>query len=234
MSKKPPEPTFQDHIAAFLLREHGYQALKQSEITDTQHGIAEEHLWSFLTDTQPDTLKRLEHYGSDIRGEVLRALHQELTHTPLWVLIRHGLPVRGLRLRLYYPKPRSSESDAVKHFPRNCIAFRPHYYFGDTHQEIDFVFFLNDLPIVDLEVKHEKNQNVHDAVAQFAARDHRLKIFRHPFLYLAADTSEVMAATDPRRAENFRWFNTGLTNQPQTTGEYPVEFLYPVRSAASS
>ena len=91
---------------------------------------------------------------------------------------------------------------------------------------IDFVLFLNGLSIVALELKHEKNQNVHDAVAQFTARDHACKIFQHPFLYLAADTSDVMAATDPRREENFRWHNTGLTNTPQTAGEYPVEFLY--------
>ena len=54
------------------------------------------------------------------------------------------------------------------------------------------------------------------------------KIFRHPFLYLAADTSDVMAATDPRREQNFRWHNTGLTNESVTKdgSEYPVEFLY--------
>jgi len=46
-----------------------------------------------------------------------------------------------------------------------------------------------------LELKHEKNQTVHDAVAQFAARDHACKIFQYPFLYLAADTSDVMAVT---------------------------------------
>jgi len=67
---------------------------------------------------------------------------------------------------------------------------------------------------------------VHDAVAQFVARDHGREIFHHPFLYLASDTSDVMAATDPRREQNFRWHNTGLTNTPQTEGEYPVEFLY--------
>ncbi|MDQ1335300.1 MAG: type restriction enzyme subunit, partial [Thermodesulfobacteriota bacterium] len=95
-----------------------------------------------------------------------------------------------------------------------------------THEEIDFVLFLNGLPIVVLEVKHEKNQNVHDAVSQFAARDHFQKVFQYPFLYLAADTNDVMAATDPRREENFRWHNAGLTNQAQTENEYPVEFLY--------
>jgi type I restriction enzyme R subunit len=35
-----------------------------------------------------------------------------------------------------------------------------------------------------------------------------------------------MAATDPRREENFRWHNTGLSNTPQNPDEYPVEFLY--------
>ncbi|HJT21809.1 MAG TPA: DEAD/DEAH box helicase family protein, partial [Nitrospira sp.] len=30
----------------------------------------------------------------------------------------------------------------------------------------------------------------------------------------------------PCRIGNFRWHNSGLTNKPQTDGEYPVEFLY--------
>ena len=228
MSKRqPPELMFQEHIADFLVREHEYGVLDQADITDTENSIAEDQLWAFLQGTQPATLKKLAtDYGIDARDEVFKALHVELRHTPLWVLIRHGLKVRGLEFRLYYPKPRSGESTAHAGYPNNRITFRPHFYFGDTNKEIDFVFFLNGLPIVALEVKHEKNQTVHDAVAQFAARDHSQKILRHPFLYLAADTCDVMAATDPRREENFRWHNTGLTNTPITKNEYPVEFLY--------
>ena len=225
--KKPPELEFQQHIANFLVRVHSYGVLEQSDITDTEHYIAEDQFWAFLNATQSEALKKLaDDYGTDARDEVFKALRKELEHTPLWMLLRHGLKVRGLEFRLYYPKPRSAESAAAEKHGENRITFRPHFYFGDTNQEIDFVFFLNGLPIVALEVKHEKNQNVHDAVAQFAARDHARRIFQHPFLYLAADTSDVMAATDPRREENFRWHNTGLTNTPQTEGEYPVEFLY--------
>jgi len=225
--KKPPELTFQEHIASCLHREHGYPTLEQAEITDPEHGLAEDHLWAFLTATQQDALEKLAtDYGTDAREEVFKALRRELEHTPLWMILRHGLKVRGLEFRLFYPRPRSSESVANALYHENRITFRPHFTFGDTHQEIDFVFFLNGLPIVALEVKHEKNQNVHDAVTQFAARDHRHGIFRHPFLYLAADTSDLMAATDPRREQNFRWHNTGLTNHPATAGEYPVEFLY--------
>jgi type I restriction enzyme R subunit len=226
-TKKAPELVFQKHIADYLIRKHKYGMLEQSDITDTHHFIAEDHLWAFLKATQGDTLKKLEDdYGTDAREEVFKALRKELEYTPLWMLLRHGLKVRGLEFRLFYPKPRSAASAAGEKYAQNRITFRPHFYFGETNQEIDFVFFLNGLPIVDLELKHEANQNVHDAVAQFAARDHTRKIFQHPFLYLAADTSDVMAATDPRRDENFRWHNMGLTNTSTNPNEYPVEFLY--------
>jgi type I restriction enzyme R subunit len=137
---------------------------------------------------QADTLQKLaDDYGTDARDEVFRALRKELERTPLWMLLRHGLKVRGLEFRLFYPNPRSAESAAAAKQGENRITFRPHFYFGPTGQEIDFVFFLNGVPIVVLEVKHEQNQNVHDAVAQFAARDHGHAVFRYPFLYLASD-----------------------------------------------
>jgi type I restriction enzyme R subunit len=225
--KRPPEITFQKHIADYFVREHKYSVLEQSDITDTEHCIAEDHLWAFLKATQAETVKKLEDdYGTDAREEVFKALGKELQRSPLWMIFRHGLQVRGLEFRLFYPKPRSAASAAAEKYTDNRITFRPHFYFGETNQEIDFVLFLNGLPIVALELKHEKNQNVHDAVAQFAKRDHGKKIFQHPFLYLAADTSDVMAATDPSREENFRWHNIGLINTPSNPNEYPVDFLY--------
>ena len=224
---KQPELTFQQHIADYLVREHKYAVLDQSDITDHEHFIAEDQLWAFLKASQADQLKKLvDDYGTDAREEVFKALRKELEHTPLWMLFRQGLPVRGLKFQLYYSKPRSAESAGVKGYAENRITFRSHFYFGESNQEIDFVFYLNGLPIVALELKHEANQNVHDAVSQFTKRDHTHKIFQHPFLYLAADTSDAMAATDPRKEENFRWHNMGLTNQPTNAAEYPVEFLY--------
>lgn len=225
--RRAPELTFQQHIADFLVREHGYAVLEQSDITDADHAIAEDHLWAFLVASQADQIKRLaDEYGGDSRDEVFRALRKELAHTSLWMVQRQGLMVRGLEFRLYYPKPRSAESSTTSHYAENRVTFRPHFYFGEKNHEIDFVFFLNGLPIVTLELKHEKNQTVHDAVEQYTKRDHSRRVFQHPFLYFAADTSDVMAATDPRRGENFRWHNSGLTNVPLTAGEYPMEFLY--------
>jgi len=225
--KQAPELVFQKHIADYLVSKHKYGVLEQSDITDTDHFIAEDHLWAFLKATQADTLKKLaDDYGTDARDEVFKALRKELAHTPLWLLMRDGLKVRGLAFRLFYPKPRSAASAGADGYAQNRITFRPHFYFGETNKEIDFVFFLNGLPIVDMELKHEANQNVHNAVEQFVTRDHKHKIFQHPFLYIAADTCDVKVATDPRREENFLWHNTGLTNAATNPDEYPVEFLY--------
>lgn len=230
MPELSPELKFQQHIADFMIRVHGYGVLEQSDITDQEYALDEDHLWAFLVDTQPETIKKLaEDYGTDARDEVFRALRDELKRSPLWLIIRHGLNVRGVVFRLFYPKPRSEQSEASRFYDRNRITFRPHYYFGDKHEEVDLVLFLNGLPIVAVELKHEAGSqgwNVHNAVEQFSQRDHVQRIFQLPFIYIAADTSDVMVATDPRREQNFRWFNTGLTNQPITEGEYPVEFLY--------
>src|SRR5882672_8960532 len=99
--KKPPELTFQKHIADYLVSEHKYGILEQADITDEQHSIAEDQLWAFLKASQPDTLRKLEaDYGTDARDEIFKALRKELEHTPLWMLFRQGLKVRGLEFRI--------------------------------------------------------------------------------------------------------------------------------------
>lgn len=129
--KKAPELTFQQHIADYLVREHGHGVLEQSDITDTEHSIAEDQMWAFLKATQADTLKKLaDDYGTDAREEVFKALRKELAHTPLWMLLRHGLKVRGLEFRLFYPEPRSAASAGADKYAQNRITFRPHFYFG--------------------------------------------------------------------------------------------------------
>jgi type I restriction enzyme R subunit len=221
-----PEKKFQKHVADFLIREHGYAVLTQDEITDTEFYFAEDHLYAFLKATQAEILARLEtDYGSDARDEIFKALRDEIGRRPLWSILRTGLSVRGHDFKLYLPKPRSSQSVANQLYAENRITFIPELVIKGG-QRPDFGFFLNGLPIITMELKHEKNQNVHDAVTQYAGRDPGDRIFQLPFLHIAADTCDVQVATDPRKEANFRWFNTGLANHPDTDGEYPIEFLY--------
>ncbi|NWH04035.1 DEAD/DEAH box helicase family protein [Desulfobacter latus] len=221
-----PEKQFQHHITDFLEKVHRYIPLQSSDITDSDRYFVEDHLISFIRATQKETFNKLaENYGSDAGDEIFRALKKELTHRPLWTVIRQGLMVRGLTFNLYFPEPRSSQGAAERFYRENRISFREELVIKKGKRP-DIVLFLNGLPVIVLELKHEKNQTVHDAVDQYAKRDHGDWIFRLPFLYIAADTSDVMVATDPSKAENFRWHNSGLENKAMTDGEYPVEFLY--------
>lgn len=221
-----PEKKFQKHVFDYLIREHKYAVLEQSEITDTEYYFAEDHLIAFIKATQKEIFETLERdYGTDTRDEIFRALKDELKVSPLWMIIRSGLKVRGLEFKLYYPKPRSSESIANLHYKENRLTIKPELTIKGEKRP-DFVFFLNGLPIITMELKHEKNQTVHDAVRQYNERDQGDRIFQLPFLHIAADTSDVMVAANPASENNFRWYNTGLTNKAENKKEYPVEFLY--------
>ena len=232
MPNIPPEIQFQNHVRDELLRRFKndtlkYSALEQGDITDTVNFIAEDVLWAFVTASQPEEVAKLErNYGTDTRDEFFKALRSELCRKPMWMVMRDGFRARGVEFKLYFARPRSEQSATWEAYRQNRFSFRHHFYYGETNKEIDFVFFLNGLPIVALELKHEKNQTVDAAVQQFVERDHTKKIFQHPFAYIAADTSEVKLATDPRHPDNFRWHNQGLVNEPHRADEYPVEFLY--------
>lgn len=233
MSKSvPPEIAFQNHVRDELLRRFKndtlkYSALEQGDITDTVNFIAEDVLWAFVTASQPEDVAKLErNYGADTRDEFFKALRSELCRKPMWMVMRDGFRARGVEFKLYFARPRSEQSATWEAYRQNRFSFRHHFYYGETNKEIDFVFFLNGLPIIALELKHEKNQTVDAAVQQFVERDHTKKIFQHPFAYIAADTSEVKLATDPRHPDNFRWHNQGLVNEAHSEDEYPVEFLY--------
>jgi type I restriction enzyme, R subunit len=226
MNDHRPEAKFQNHVLKYLQSQHGYTLLDAEDISDKEFYIAEALLLAFIKATQSDTLARLQvNYGSDSFDEIIKALKSTLVYQPLWLIIRNGLTVRGEHFQLFYPKPRSSESIANLHWQQNRIQIKSELVIKDAKRP-DIVLFLNGLPIIVIELKHEKNETVHDAVTQFNSRNHDDKIFSLPFLYVAMDTSDIKIATNPRLETYFRWYNAGLVNEPQNKGEYPVEFFY--------
>lgn len=228
--KSEKEKIFENHIVKYLVDIHGFTLLSTSDCTDKEYHFIFSNLLSFIKNTQLSKYQKLkENYGADTDREILNALKTDLQRKPLWVIIRNSLMIRGISFDLYYPKPRSSNSkSSFENYSKNTFSVKPQYHFStDTTQSIDIVLFLNGLPIVTIELKHEdENQNVYDAVDQFTARKQENKIFALPFLHIAADTSEVKIATNPHAESNFIPFNEGLINKAENEGEYPIEFLY--------
>ncbi len=224
------EEQFENHIVNYLINTHGYKRLTTADCTDKDFHIVQSHLFSFITETQKENYAQLkENYSTDTEREIFRALKDELNKKPLWVIIRNGLSVRGIKFDLYFPKPRQNSSQVSwENYRKNIFAVKQQYRFStDNQYSIDVVLFLNGLPVITIELKHENcGQNVHDAVAQYISRPEGNRIFSLPFLHVAADTSEVKIATNPCAENNFIPFNEGLVNEEETEGEYPIEFFY--------
>jgi len=225
------ETLFQDHICKFLEREHGYHALDTAQLPEKTHHIIEPLLLDFIKSTQAEQYAQLvENYGSGADTEIIKALKDALSRKLLWLIMRDGLDVRGTGFKLYYPKPRSTISPTqLANYQQNHFSYKKEYYYNNKTQErIDLVIWLNGLPIIVIELKHEdEGQNVDDAIYEsFLKRDFGNTLYTYPFLYVAASDVEVKVATNPQLDTNFRWFNAALVNKAETEGEYPIEHLY--------
>lgn len=225
------EILFLDHICAFLEKEHEFKVLSKDDFDDKEYHIIEKDLIAFITATQADKYAEIEeNYKTDTNKEIIKALKDELTKKKLWLIMRDGLIVKGTQLELYKPKPRSNTTKAQEeNFQKNIFAFKKEYrYHSLTEERIDLVIWLNGLPVIVIELKHEdEGQNCEDAIYEsYLPRDLSNNLYKLPFLYVASSNTEVKVATDPNSEKNFRWFNAQLVNKSETEGEYPVEHLY--------
>ena len=230
------EETFHTHICQYLREHFGYQAL--SAIADKAFPVVEQQLFSFIKVTQPEAWQALEdeYFGSDTGHQIIKAIKEELLVSPLWLIMRNGISIKNQKLLLYFPRPRNQQSPELNHtYQANIFAYKKEFYFADdTSEAIDLVLFLNGLPIITVELKHAgttgEASTYLDAIEQYAQRRQQVsKIFSMPFAHFAADTDETYIANNPSKAENFKPFNTGLSNlenpnRPAT--EYPVWHLY--------
>jgi len=225
------ELLFQNHVAAFLEKEHQYNVLEKNTAVDETHHIIKTEVLQFIKTTQSEKYAEIaENYKTDTDEEIIKALKEAVEKKPLWLIMRSGILVKGTRLELYKPKPRSATAvTQEEYYQKNKVTFKTEYRYNPKNEErIDLVIWLNGLPIIVTEFKHEdEGQNCEDAIYEsFLKRDFDNLIYKLPFLYVAASNTEVKVATNPTDYKNFRWFNAQLTNKAETVGEYPVEHLY--------
>lgn len=229
MARHEKEKAFQKHICDYLLTNHKYKLLNQTvDISNDNYYIAKDLLLEFISNTQETKLKALQKdYGKDSGDEIIQALKDELKIKPLWKIMRDGLSVRKHEFKLYFPKPRSNTTQKSQElYEQNSILIKDEFMIiGD--KRVDIVLYLNGLPIITIELKHEDaGQYLDDAVIQYTKRNQKDRIFQLPFLHIAMDTSEVKVATNPSCEDNFLWFNQDLENKALTQGEYPIEYIY--------
>lgn len=225
------ERIFEDHICNYLENKNKFIRTQDNEIDERAHHFITKDILNFIKETQKEKFEALlQSYGVDSEDEIIKSLKKEIEHKPAWLIMRNGFDVRGHHFDLFAPKPRSKLSkDQLIAYKLNHFRFKQQYHFdkNDNNKSIDIVLFLNGVPIITIELKHEdEGQNYNDAIEQYVKRNKKNNIFKFPFLHIAMDTSDVMVATNPEKDTNFQWFNNDLVNQAKSEGEYSVEYMY--------
>ena len=232
------EEEFHNHICQYLKDNFKYRVLAASDLADKEYYFVVSHLVEFIQQTQKETWNDLEtnYFGSDTGRQIVKTIKEETAIKPLWWIIRDGIELKGKRIYLFTPRPRSNHSQEQQAaYKANIFSYKKEFYFADdTSEAIDLVIFLNGLPIITAELKHHgetgEASTYADAITQYTDRRHHVtKIFSLAFAHFAADTDEAKVATNPSDEKYFQPFNNGLENKENPEipkGEYPIWHLY--------
>ncbi len=223
MSEIHKERAFEDQVEAHLL-EHGWLRGRDVDF-DPKVALDPTHLLGFVRETQPQLWDRLEkQHGAALGKRIVDDLAKlaEAEDGGMLELIRHGLPFRGLTIKLAYFKPAyGMNPDLVAKYEANrlCVyrqvRYQPDRDELDQPSSVDLMLALNGIPIATVELKnHATGQSVKDAIRQYErTRDPRMPLFRFKrgaLVHFAVDPNEVYMATRLRWEDTvFLPFNKG-------------------------
>lgn len=172
--------------------------------------VDETRLWSFLQNTQPDELAKLQKQ-SDWKLKILERLDKMIRKHGIIRLLRKGLEVDDAVFTLLFSLPMASSSQSVKNnFESNefSVTRQVRYSLSNPREEIDMVLFVNGLPFATMELKNHwtgQNAKVHGQNQYKYKRDitQPLLSFGRCIVHFAVDTEEVYMTTKLDGANTF-------------------------------
>ena len=194
----------------------------------------------FLLATQPKEWERLkQHHGSEVKPRFLGRLSREIARRGALDVLRHGVKDMGCRFRLAYFRPASGLNEELQrlHAANLFAVVRQLRYSEQGEHSLDFVIFLNGIPIFTAELKNPLNgQDVEDAIRQYRQdRDPRAPLFAYGrcLAHFAVDPELVFVTTRlAGPATRFLPFNRGRFGGagnppvPPTRPGFPTDYLW--------
>jgi type I restriction enzyme R subunit len=229
------EAGLEELIVNALVQENGYEQ-GNNENYNRAYAVDEARLFRFLKNTQKTEMANIglpagasgEAYNIK-KHKFLEFLQGEITKRGVIDVLRNGVKFYPSGLTLSYPVPSERNERAKQDFEKNIWSVtRQLRYSGDeTRRSLDFVVFINGLPLFTAELKNRwTKQNVEDAVKQYKTdRNPRELIFQFKrcAAHFAIDDEEVRFCT--RLEGDDSWFlpfnkgyNDGAGNPPNPKG----------------
>ena len=172
LSNVHTERVFEDELCEHLgtngwsVRTH----LKDAKSYDRQLALLGEDLLGYVQETQPQEWTKFKkwHNGQSEAMFLKRVAKQLDTHGTLHVL-RHGFKDVDAKFQLCQFRPAHGKNPAlIGAYRQNRLTLvRQLHYSSHNENSIDFVLFVNGLPVATVELKTDLMQNIKDAINQY-------------------------------------------------------------------
>lgn len=223
------EKAFQNDIIAHLIStgyvKRGNENFNRNVCLDPELAL------KFITDTQERTWKKFQRvYGDRAEKKFFYRLVSEIEKKGTIHVIRNGFKEGGCHFKLFYPKPNNKKNpDLFEKFEKNIFSVidELEYEDKDLSKRIDFVIFINGIPIITTELKDTFSQGVEKAIKQYKeTRDPGEQIFRKCLVHFAMSDEKIFMTTRLEGGKTtFLPFNKGLEN-PDVPNDYKTSYLY--------
>jgi len=216
-------------IVDFLVNNNSYEQGKNSNY-NKEYAIDETRLFRFLQETQPDKLEALGVFKTEVnKTKFLNRLQGEITKNGIIDVLRKGIKVYPVTLDLFYLTPSEHNEKAKQLYEKNIFSVTRQLMYSrdNTKLALDFVIFINGLPIITCELKNRlTKQNVEDAVYQYKTdRDPRELLFNFGrcMVHFAVDENEIKMCTKLDGKKSWflpfnKGYNDGAGNPPNPDG----------------
>ena len=235
------EKEYQAELLAILRDQNGY-IIRNAADFDRRFAFDREMLFSFLNDTQPETMEKLHKIHKDrLEDTLVSFINSECTKKrgSLIDVLKHGVELSGHRIELMYTKPATTfNKDLLAKYEKNRFSVMEEVWANDK-ERIDVVIFLNGFAIITMELKcNYAGQSTADAIYQYRMErdpNSRLFLFQAGALVnFAMDLHEVYMTTKLDREKTFflpfnqgngEGVNAGAGNAP-CEDDYPVHYMW--------
>ena len=223
-------------IVAHLRDVNGYVE-GESALYDKSLALVPGWLESFLLTTQPDKVARSMCFVSPSeKAKFYQRLSDALAKRGVTDLLRKGFKFNGVTFDLYFPLPSAQNPSAKRLYDQNVFGVirQLRYSKVETNDAIDFVVFLNGLPLATFELKnHYTKQTVENAIRQYQTdRDPKETLLKPKrcAVHFAVDDNDVYMCTELKGADSwFLPFNRGVdggAGNPVVEGKTMTSYLW--------
>jgi type I restriction enzyme R subunit len=223
------EAGLENLIINHLIKYNGYEQGFNDDY-NRDYAIDEVRLLRFLKSTQPKEVEKLGILHSDHKkNKFFNRLQGEIAKRGVIDVLRKGINVYPANLIMFYMTPTELNYKAKTMFNKNIFSVTRQLMYSkdNTQLALDFVIFINGLPVITCELKNRlTKQSVDDAVQQYKLdRDPRelLFQFKRCMVHFAVDDNEVKFCTKLDGKKSWflpfnKGFNGGAGNPPNPNG----------------